>query len=282
MLLCGVLALLLSGTPNSARADDDTPKRRFDRLPDAAQRLEKIRKLMEEQGMGQLGLGFRMNASPPRLGAEVAAPDAALVDQLDLPKDQGLVLGNVLANSAAGKAGMKKHDILLELNGKAVKSKVTEFRKQLAGIEANKPIDAVVLRKGKKETIKGLKLPEAKAVAGGPLADLPAIPDFSPFEGFRSLDDLIPPAAGNADSTVVTRNNDQFTVTRKEGKTSVTVKGKVAQGKAKVEHVTIDDGSGKKTYDGLDKVPAGHKKRVEALLEMVTGKGESDKADTDL
>ena len=39
-----------------------------------------------------------------------------------------------------------------------------EFRKLVEGIKADTPVDAVVLRKGKKETIKGLSLPEAKAV----------------------------------------------------------------------------------------------------------------------
>jgi len=281
MLLCGILALLLGGTPNAVRADDDKAKPRFDRLPDAARRLEMLRKMMEEHGMPQFGMpGFRTAGSPPRLGAEVMPPDGALVDQLDLPKDQGLVLGKVGPNSAAAKAGLKKHDILLELNGKAVSSKLTDFRKFLAGLEANKPIDAVVLRKGKKETIKGLKLPEAKAVASGPLADLPAIPNFPGFEGFGGFDDLFPRDAANADSTAITRNNDQFTVTRKHGKTSVTVKGKVVQDKARVESVTIDDGDGKKTYDSLDKVPAAYKKQVQDLVDRVGGK--ADPTETDL
>lgn len=281
MLLCGVLALLLSGTPDTVRADDDTPKRRSDPTPDVTRHLEMFRKLMEDRGMPHFGMhGFRTTNSHPRLGAEVMPPDGALVDQLDLPKDKGLVLGKVAPNSAAAKAGLKPHDILLELNGKAVTSNVSEFRKFLAGVEANKPVDAVVLRKGKKETVKGLKLPEAKAVAANPLGDFPALPNFPKFEGFGNFENLLPPAAGNADSTVVTRNNDQFTVTRKSGKSSVTVKGKIDQGKAKVENVTIDDGNGKKTYDSLSKVPAAHKKQVEDLLEMVAGKG--DPSDTDL
>jgi len=281
MLLCGILALLLNGTPNAVRADDDKPNRRTDPAPDVARHLEMLRKLMEEQGVPRFGTpGFRMAVTHGRLGAEVSPPDGTLVDQLDLPKDQGLVLSRVGPNSAAAKAGLKKHDILLELNGKAVSSKVTDFRKALAGIEANKSIDAVVLRKGKKETIKGLTLPEAKAVASGPLDDLPAFPNFPRFEGFGGFDDLFPPSAGKGDATTITRNNDQFTVTRKEGKTSVSVKGKIDQGKARVESVTIDDGNGKKTYDSLDKVPDAYKKRVQDLVGMVGGK--PDPTDSDL
>jgi beta-lactamase regulating signal transducer with metallopeptidase domain len=119
------------------------------------------------------GLGFGRNARGTmhegRLGALVDVPNPTLIDQLDLPKDQGLIVEDVLPDSAAAKAGVKAHDILLELNGKAVPSKPEDFLKQLDGIKANTPVDAVVMRKGKKETVKGLSLPEApKDVPGVP------------------------------------------------------------------------------------------------------------------
>jgi len=274
MLLGGVLAMLLIGTPNTGRADDK-PETRPDPLQEANRRLEMMRKMMEEHGI-HFGArpGFRANASHPRLGAEVSAPGGALADQLDLPKDQGLVVDKVAPNMPAAKAGLKPHDILLELNGKKVPSKVADFLPMLAKVEANKPVDAVVLRKGKRETIKGLKLPEAKASAT-PHDDSPALPNFPRLEGF-DFDNLIPRAAPDADLTTITRNDDQFTVTRKEGKRSVSVKGMVEKGKAKVQSVTIDDGSARKTYESLDKVPADYKKRVENLLEMVAEKPKVD------
>jgi hypothetical protein len=112
------------------------------------------------------GFGRRGNAPREgRLGVLVKAPESALVDQLNLPKDQGLVLEEVGANSAAAKAGLKRHDILLELGGKAVPSNPEGFARLLQGVKPNAPVDAVVLRKGKKETIKGLSLPEAKQPA---------------------------------------------------------------------------------------------------------------------
>src|SRR5262249_43623968 len=97
-----------------------------------------------------------------RLGARVDKPTATLAEQLDLPKGQGMVVEEVMADSAAAKAGIKSHDILLELNGKAVPADIREFAKLLDDIKANKKVEAVVLRKGKRETIKDLSLPEAK------------------------------------------------------------------------------------------------------------------------
>src|SRR5262249_45076727 len=98
-----------------------------------------------------------------RLGVRVEKPSAAMADQLDLPKGQGMVVVDVVKESAAAKAGLKANDILLELDGKAVPSDSAEFSKQVRAIKADEDVSAVVLRKGRKETVKGIKLPEAKA-----------------------------------------------------------------------------------------------------------------------
>ena len=87
-------------------------------------------------------------------------PNPTLADQLDLPKDQGIVVSDVLPDSAASKAGLKAHDIVLELDGKTVSSKLSDFSKQVGDIKADMPVDVVVLRRGKRETVKGLSLPE--------------------------------------------------------------------------------------------------------------------------
>src|SRR5262245_31063285 len=59
-------------------------------------------------------------AAASRLGARLEAPPAALADQLDLPRGQGLLLTEVESDSAAAKAGLKRNDVLLELDGKPV------------------------------------------------------------------------------------------------------------------------------------------------------------------
>src|SRR5437660_287970 len=63
----------------------------------------------------------------------------------------------------AAKAGLKTHDILLELGGKAVPSEVGDFMKALNEFKTGDKVDAIVLRKGKKETVKGVTLPEVPA-----------------------------------------------------------------------------------------------------------------------
>jgi len=118
-----------------------------------------------------------------RLGAMMEVPNPTLIDQLDLPKEQGMVVNDVLESSPAAKAGLKPHDILLELDGKAVSSKIEDFSKLVNDIQANTPVDAVVMRKGRKETVKGISLPDAPK-------DVPALPKGK--RGVEFINPLVP------------------------------------------------------------------------------------------
>src|SRR5205823_13183685 len=89
----------------------------------------------------------------------------------------------------------------LELGGKSVSSDAQEFRKQLGEIKANSPVDAVVLRKGKKESVKGISLPEAKNEAG---FGLPGV-DFGGL-GIPNLPEFpVPPRIPNGPNNRVPR-----------------------------------------------------------------------------
>jgi hypothetical protein len=204
----------------------------------------------------------------PRLGAHVASPSATLVDQLGLPKGQGLVLEDVTANSAAEKAGLKAHDILLEVGGKAVPSNVDEFLKVLDGVKAKAPVDAVVLRKGKKETVKGLSLPEARAARrGGNFRFFPPGADVV-VPGLPGGVGAVVAPGGRGVMTTTFRNNDRFTTRHQEGSLVITVTGKVSEGKAKVGEITVQDGGKSEKYTAVDKVPERYRDKVKNLVEM--------------
>jgi len=98
-----------------------------------------------------------------RLGGSFFAPNETLVDQLSLPAGQGLVLHYILLDSPAAKAGLKNNDILLQVGGTKVPNSPNEFEGLLNGFKAGEAIDAVVIRKGKRETVNGLILPEVPA-----------------------------------------------------------------------------------------------------------------------
>jgi serine protease Do len=56
------------------------------------------------------------------IGVSLEPVDDAFRTQLALPADQGVLISDVVAGSPAEKAGVKKHDIVLELGGKPVAS----------------------------------------------------------------------------------------------------------------------------------------------------------------
>jgi hypothetical protein len=241
--------------------------------------------------------GLRREA---RLGVTVSAPGATLAEQLDLPKGQGLTLDRVLPDSAAGKAGMKPHDILLELDGKAVRSDPVEFLKQLTALPAGKAIDAVVMRRGKRETLKGLKLPEARDSGTGvrfgfggpgmPPMTMPAMPGMAGgiggaggigLGGGRGVGpgfnfNVNPPAFGANGGGVMTttfRTDDRFTSRHQEGNLVITVTGKVEDGKAKVGEIQVQDGRESHKYESLENVPEAYRDKAKHLADLVEKDG---------
>jgi hypothetical protein len=237
-----------------------------------------------------------------RLGALVERPNSALADQLDLPKDTGLILQEVRPDSPAAKAGLKTHDVLLELNGKPVPNDPAKFVRMFNDVKADTKLDVVVLRKGRKEIIRGLTLPEAKDVGRGPgrggfggVAPPGGFPGGGGGAGFAGVPGpggfpggpggggglgglpgggLIGMAGGGGFSagksvmTTTLRTPDHFTTRYQEGSLIITVTGKVADGKGKAGEITVQDGRETNKYESVDKVPEQYRDKVKNLVEM--------------
>jgi beta-lactamase regulating signal transducer with metallopeptidase domain len=259
---------------------------------------------MMRRMQGMMGARFGNHG---RLGVRISPPNETLADQLDLPKGQGLVIDQVVADSAAAKGGIKNNDILLEFNGKPVPNNVQEFVRSVHEIKADAKVDAVVLRKGKKETIKGLTLPEEKQVGfggqpgqggfgggggfpqfgqpgqggfggggfGGGQGGFPQFgqPGQGGFGGGGGFGKAIPAPEGGFGNnrtvmTTVTRTDDRFTTRHQEGSLIITVTGTVADGKSKTNKIHVQDGRESHDYESLDKVPDQYKDKVKNLVDM--------------
>lgn len=85
-------------------------------------------------------------------GVQVGPPDEALSAQLDLGKDEGLLVREVAEGSPAAKAGVRRHDILLRMNGKPVTGGA-EFRREVRE-HLEKGFELEVVRQGKRQTIR--------------------------------------------------------------------------------------------------------------------------------
>jgi beta-lactamase regulating signal transducer with metallopeptidase domain/membrane-associated protease RseP (regulator of RpoE activity) len=231
---------------------------------EARRRADEVRRSWENVNFMYMREG---RPADGRLGVRVESPTAALMDHLGIDKGKGQLITEVVPNSAAAKAGLQVNDILLQIDGKDVSSSFREFVKIVHDLKANTPTDAVVLRKGKKETIKGMSLAEVRdpfvgqrvVVVPGPQFPSPQVP--------------MPPVrirVGPDDGAVVTttvRNQDRFTTRYQEGSLIMTITGKVADGKAKVSEIQVQDGRETNKYESTAKVPEQYRDKVKNLIE---------------
>jgi tetratricopeptide (TPR) repeat protein len=196
-----------------------------------------------------------------RLGVGVEKPAAALADQLNLPKGQGLIITSLKADSPAAKAGLKVNDVLLKVGGSAVPGDPKAFDRALDKIKGGEAVSAVVLRKGKQETVSGIQLSAGPGEAWRGLVAGQQVP-------FRGLN-----AKQGGVTTTIFRKDDRFTTRYQEASLSINLTGTIADGKARVSEITIQDGRQDHRYQSVEQVPAQYRDRVNQLLEM-SGRGE--------
>jgi len=92
-------------------------------------------------------------AGRPWLGIQPEELSEELRSQLDVEKDVGLMIAEVLPESPAEKAGLKKHDILVKIDGKPVKGEEA-LAKYMEGARVGQEVTLTVLRKSKELSIK--------------------------------------------------------------------------------------------------------------------------------
>jgi hypothetical protein len=85
-------------------------------------------------------------------GIRVGAVPETLRDQLSLGESEGIVAEEVKPGSVAEKAGLRKHDIILKVDGKAVADK-WQFRRDVQEALGKKEFSLEILRGGKRETL---------------------------------------------------------------------------------------------------------------------------------
>lgn len=100
------------------------------------------------------------------LGVALKDLDAKFAKALDLEKTEGVVIANVIKDSAAEKGGIKNYDVLVEFNGEPVES-ASRFILRVAKLKPGTQVDVVVLRDGQRQKLtvtlgKRMQMPERK------------------------------------------------------------------------------------------------------------------------
>jgi C-terminal processing protease CtpA/Prc len=124
------------------------------------------------------------------LGVETheVTPDKA--KELKLSAERGVVLGKIVPDSPAAKAGLKENDVVTEVNGQRVEG-AAQFRRMIHEIPAGRSIQLTVWRDGRSQTVSATlgkseeRRRAMKMVAPTPGAfafRMPEIPDIPSME----------------------------------------------------------------------------------------------------
>jgi len=135
-----------------------------------------------------------MGARGSWLGVGVAEVTSEKVKELRLPAERGALLGKIVPDSPAAKAGLKENDVVTEINGQRVEGS-EQFRRMIREIPAGRTAQLSVWRDGRQQNIAvTLGKPEvghARAMvapAPGSFAfHMPDLPDMSALDGLRNF-----------------------------------------------------------------------------------------------
>jgi serine protease Do len=166
----GALAIALAAIPgNSARiqnpdepameklqaslaALEDRAEQASEKVSTEVQALENLQEVRHLQDLGENNLEILVGDGGSWLGVETKEVSAEDVQQLKLPAERGALLGKIIPDSPAAKAGLQKNDVVTEINGQRVEG-IAQFRRIIREIPAGRTAQLTVLRDGHAQTV---------------------------------------------------------------------------------------------------------------------------------
>jgi hypothetical protein len=225
---------------------------------------------------------FNYLTSDWSLGVRFEGVSDALRAQLNLANDKGLLITEVDANTSADKAGLKKHDIILQWDGKDVASKPAEFSQMLRSVTEKKTVTAKVMRGGKEVAIKGIELQPGMgqsirtyilpdSIRDG-TSNTTVIGDAYSRQWLNPSTNsfyMTPSQRSEVQSKIMTttfRQEDRFTARYQEGSLSITITGQMKKDVAEVKAVKVIDGAIEHRYESIDKTPEEYRDKARDLV----------------
>jgi serine protease Do len=137
-----------------------------------------------------------MGAGGGWLGVGVSEVSSEKMKSLKLPEERGALLGKIVPDSPAAKAGLKENDVVLEVNGQRIEG-TEQFRRMIHEIPAGRTANLTVWRDDRSQNLKVTvgkhEAGNMKVFADGPksfafkMPTLPEMPDLSGLDHLRSF-----------------------------------------------------------------------------------------------
>jgi serine protease Do len=86
------------------------------------------------------------------LGVQTHEVNAENVKQLKLPAERGALVGKIIPDSPAAKAGLKENDVITEVNGQRVEG-TAQFRRMIREVPAGRSAQLTLFRAGQSQTL---------------------------------------------------------------------------------------------------------------------------------
>jgi serine protease Do len=118
----------------------------------ALKNLELAQQNVTVDGDDNDGIQVFVNSGDGWLGARISEVNADKVKELKLPAERGVVLGKIVPDSPAAKAGLKEGDVVSEINGQRVEG-TEQFRRMVREIPAGRSVQFTVWRDGRAQSI---------------------------------------------------------------------------------------------------------------------------------
>jgi C-terminal processing protease CtpA/Prc len=163
---------------------------------------DKVMQLEDDPNEAQGDVQVFLGTDGSWLGVETSEVTQQKAKDLKLPAERGAVVGKVLTDSPAAKAGLQQNDVITEINGQRVEG-TAQFRRMIHEIPAGRSLQLTVWRDGRSQTVTAtLGKSEARRGSGmmnGPGTfsfRMPNIPEMPEIAGLGDLNNLVVMAPG--------------------------------------------------------------------------------------
>jgi serine protease Do len=118
----------------------------FAQDPEAIEQLEALPSIADDE------VNIMLDEGSGWLGVETHEVTAEKARELKLSAERGVVLGKIVPDSPAAKAGLKENDVVTEINGQRVEG-TAQFRRMIHEIPGGRTVQLTVWRDGRSQTV---------------------------------------------------------------------------------------------------------------------------------